>query len=61
MNFSTSDWLMIISIIVAVVFGLFTILKKEKGKANKMSVEQKSGPFSKGNQKQNVNINIEDD
>lgn len=61
MTLTTSDWIAIIGIILATIIGLMAWAKKESGKSNQINVEQKSGAFSKGNQRQNVNINTEDD
>lgn len=61
MTLTTSDWVAIIGIILATVIGLMAWAKKESGKSNQIHVEQKSGTLSKGNQKQNVNINTADD
>lgn len=48
---TTGNWLAIISIIVAIVIGLFL---KSKNKETNKSINQNSGAFSKGNQTINI-------
>jgi len=57
--FDTSEWLTIIGIIVAIILGLIPLLKKSE-KSNNINISQTSAPFSKGKQKQNVKVNIDD-
>lgn len=60
MTFSTSEWLAIIGILVAVIFGVLAILKKEASSKNNIKINQKSAPLSKSKQRQNVRINLDE-
>ena len=60
MAFSTSEWLAIIGIAIAIIFGIAGILKKDSSSKNNINVSQNSAPLSKGKQKQNVRINIDE-
>ena len=57
---NTSDWLTIIGILIAIIFGFLSYFKKGASPKNKINISQNSAPFSKGKQKQNVNINTDD-
>ena len=59
MDFATSDWITIIGIVLASIFAILMLLRKAK--KNKLEITQKSGHFSKGDQKQKINIHNSDD
>ncbi|MGL1958320.1 MAG: hypothetical protein OCD00_13490 [Colwellia sp.] len=57
MNFSTGEWIAIISIVVALIIGLVQIVKKNNAKSAVLNINQTSGLFSKS--KQNINVKFD--
>jgi len=59
-NFTNSDWIAIIGVGVAIIFGILQFFNKtpKSTKKNKFNISQKSGNFSKGDQKQSVRIDV---
>lgn len=53
-DFTVSEWTGIISLIVAIVFGLLQLTKKSGN--SEIKITQSSGDFSKGKQKQSVKV-----
>ncbi|MBA3010040.1 MAG: hypothetical protein FP812_07365 [Desulfobacula sp.] len=51
MELSAGNWITIIGIIIATFIGVLQIIKTHKTKKNKIHINQKIGPFSKGDQK----------
>jgi hypothetical protein len=60
MDFSAAEWIAIVGIILASLFALIQIIKKNKNKNSSTVVNQKSGAFSKGNQNVNISTNQSD-
>jgi hypothetical protein len=54
MVLSTGNWLTIIGITVAIVFGLVQIIKTKNKKNNQIEIKQKMGSFSSGSQSVNI-------
>lgn len=60
-DLSTSEWLTIVGIVVAVFIGLFQLIKSNKSKTQKLNITQSSGTFSKGTQNINLKVDSNDD
>jgi hypothetical protein len=59
-DLSTGEWIAIIGVVVAVLFGFIQVLKSNAAKSGKLDVNQSSGPFSKGNQKIDIKVEQND-
>jgi len=57
---STGEWVAIIGVVVAVLFGFIQVLKSNAAKSGKLNVNQSSGSFSKGNQKIDIKVEQND-
>tara|TARA_B110001469_G_C9552831_1_gene274280 strand:- start:362 stop:565 length:204 start_codon:yes stop_codon:yes gene_type:complete len=67
MNLTTGEWIAAIGVLVAaigvfvaLVFGLIQLLKKPNSRTGNVNLTQKSGAFSKSNQKASVKIEQND-
>lgn len=64
MEFTTSEWIGIIAIVVAmigIIVGAIISLKKTNDKNISLNVNQSSGHFSKAKQKQSIKIDNSND
>ncbi len=59
-NLSTAEWIAIIGIIVAALFGLLQVLRNNAAKSGKINVSQSSGAFSKGKQEIKMDVKQND-
>lgn len=57
---STGEWIAIIGVVVAILFGLIQVLKTNATKSGRLNVNQTSGSFSKGNQKIDIKVEQND-
>jgi hypothetical protein len=57
---STGEWIGIIGVVVAALFGFIQFLRSNAAKSAKLNVNQSSGFFSKGNQKIDIKVEQND-
>jgi hypothetical protein len=52
---TTGEWITLIGVVVAVIFGLIQVIKKKGSNKQPLNINQKAGAFSKSEQSISVN------